>query len=268
MKRHCLVFGIVVCLACAVVGATWTAAQEKPLDNAEIIKLTKLDMGDEVVIAKVKAARAVKFDTSTDDLVTLKEAGVSKVVIAAILERLAADMTTAATRAESGGEPKVTLRTADGTIELGPEYGIRKSDEGMGTGGFMAGGGSVRRWIEFHSDTAQIRLRERRPSLLLELTKDPRNAWWWVKLKQDERGDFRYIYLSSNAASGYTPEQRGSILGPLFDPDMGQNPILPVVQERPGLWRFTPARDLRPGEYGLFSGLVGEGILFSFGIDK
>src|SRR5262245_34405949 len=64
----------IIALAClALIGAAWAAEAEKPLDNAEIIKLTKADMGDAVIIAKIKGAASVNFATGTDDLVKLKQ---------------------------------------------------------------------------------------------------------------------------------------------------------------------------------------------------
>jgi hypothetical protein len=42
-----------------------------------------------------------------------------------------------------------------------------------------------------------------------------------------------------------------------------------IVEEKPGLWRFTPIKELKPGEYGIY---VGKGeqtaSLYDFGIDK
>jgi len=42
-----------------------------------------------------------------------------------------------------------------------------------------------------------------------------------------------------------------------------------IKEEGAGMWRFTPVKDLKPGEYGVYVG-KGEmtGILFDFGIDK
>lgn len=73
----------ILTLTTGLVGAT----EELPLNNNDIIKLTKLAMGDEVVISKIKTAKVVNFDTSTDDLVKLKESGVSGPVITAMLDR-------------------------------------------------------------------------------------------------------------------------------------------------------------------------------------
>ena len=63
------------------------AKEEAPLSNKDVVKLAKLGLGDEVVIAKVKQATSVTFDVTTDGLVQLKQAGVSGPIIAAMLEK-------------------------------------------------------------------------------------------------------------------------------------------------------------------------------------
>jgi hypothetical protein len=87
MKSTRRMLGIILVVLVLTVG--WVgAAEEQPLRNADIVKLTKLAMGDEVIITKMKTAKEVKFDTSTDDLVKLKESGISGPVIAAMMESL------------------------------------------------------------------------------------------------------------------------------------------------------------------------------------
>jgi hypothetical protein len=60
------------------------------LTNEELVKLVGLDLGDEIVIAKIKNAPSVKLDVSTNALVALKKANVGSAVIAAMIERAAA----------------------------------------------------------------------------------------------------------------------------------------------------------------------------------
>jgi len=55
------------------------------VDNARVMAMTKLGLGDEVIIARIKTSPC-KFALSDDDLVALKRAGVSDKVIAAMLE--------------------------------------------------------------------------------------------------------------------------------------------------------------------------------------
>jgi hypothetical protein len=73
------------------------AAQEGPLqpnsdvprvhllDNAEIIKMAKAGLGDDVLIQTIRVQPG-HYDTAPDDLIALKSAGLSNPVIAAIVE--------------------------------------------------------------------------------------------------------------------------------------------------------------------------------------
>ncbi len=60
--------------------------QSKQLDNAAIIKMTKAELGDDIILQTVRAQPG-NYSTGSDDLVTLKNAGVSQAVIAAMLAR-------------------------------------------------------------------------------------------------------------------------------------------------------------------------------------
>jgi hypothetical protein len=56
------------------------------LTNAEIIKLHKSKVGDKIIIAKIQSSE-VKFDISTDALVSLSTSGVSEAVINSMMEK-------------------------------------------------------------------------------------------------------------------------------------------------------------------------------------
>ena len=79
-----------------------TATQEAALTNADVVKLCKLDLGDEVVIAKINQAKAVDFKLDTDSLVALKQESVSKGVITAMLNRTSAPPANSGPAAGSG----------------------------------------------------------------------------------------------------------------------------------------------------------------------
>ncbi len=68
-------------------GSAHNKNQQKALTNDDIIKLVKAELGDQVVIDKIKSSPGDKLDTSTDALIRLKKAGVSKAVIDAIITR-------------------------------------------------------------------------------------------------------------------------------------------------------------------------------------
>jgi hypothetical protein len=69
-------------LGCALIFASPVAAET--LTNATVIELVKAGIGNEAVIAKIKATDG-KYDLSTDDLIALKNEGVPGDVIAAML---------------------------------------------------------------------------------------------------------------------------------------------------------------------------------------
>jgi hypothetical protein len=253
IRRHA-VWMLSLCLLC--VSAVSTAQQERPFDNAEIVKLTKLDMGDAVIIAKIKSASEVKFETTTDDLVKLKDAGVSRAVIAAMLDRQGAPPRAA----ESGSEPRVTLRSREGSTDLKAVYGTAKT---------QASPFSIVTWVQFDDLSAKTRIRDRRPTLLLTSDKDPRGRWWFVKASLQE-DDENYRYFDLEGGGMFSVVWSGS-------PESGSIVKCEAVEEKPGVWALTPLKDLKPGEYGMFSGQVqavfhgqpqGQALLFDFGVDK
>lgn len=68
-------------------GSAHNKKQQKALTNDDIIKLVKAELGDQVVINKIKSSPGDKLDTSTDALIRLKKAGVSKAIIDAMIKR-------------------------------------------------------------------------------------------------------------------------------------------------------------------------------------
>lgn len=78
-------------LAAALVLGAATALSDTPLTNKDVVSLSQLGIGDGAVIAKIRQAPAVSFRLDVDDLGALKKAGVSGPVIAAMLDRAAAD---------------------------------------------------------------------------------------------------------------------------------------------------------------------------------
>jgi len=245
--------GALIFLAFIWMCSAWTGAQEKPLDNAEIIKLKALNMGDAVIIGKIKSAKEVKFETSTDDLVKLKEAGISDAVIAAMLERLSAPAAAGKPPAV-GSDPGVQLKTKDGTLNLKAIFGTKKTQAAMF---------SVVNWVQFNDPAAKTRIRDPRPVILLESDKDPRGAWFIVQVSVNNKKDDVYRYFDLEGGGGVFSNVWSG------EPEKGSIVKFDVTQEGPNLWRLTPLKDLKPGEYGLFSGRKeGEGILYDFGIDR
>jgi hypothetical protein len=62
-------------------------AAEKPLTNADVVAMVKAELGDDLVISKIRQAPREALDVSSDALVSLKKQGVSKAVLDAMLRR-------------------------------------------------------------------------------------------------------------------------------------------------------------------------------------
>jgi hypothetical protein len=71
-----------IAFAAALVFAS--VAQAETLTNASIITLSRAGLGDDVIIAKIKAT-ANQFDLTTDQVIALKQTGISGAILAAMI---------------------------------------------------------------------------------------------------------------------------------------------------------------------------------------
>jgi hypothetical protein len=259
MIRMRLLMGVILAAALVVPGAVRAADSEKPLDNAEIIKLTKADLGDDVILAKIKSAGSVKFDTGTDALVKLKEAGVSKPVIAAMLDRSGEGAARPAASASAGkpantGSATVTLSSKDGSKVLSAIDGDVKT--------IVAPFVGMKRFIIFPDAAASVRIKDHKPSVTIAVDGDPRKSYWMVKLDPDHDKD-----KMNRSMDVESPGMWGGVMSSA--PDSDNMVRCEEQEEKPGLWRFTPLKELKAGEYGVYVG-KGEmtGVVYDFGIDK
>lgn len=246
--------GIVFVATLVTAGALWAVQTEKPLDNAGVIELVRLDMGDAVVIAKIKSASAVQFATGTEDLVALKKAGVSGAVIAALLDRSAVSAPSREGGSTAAAAATVTLETKDGPV------GLTLMDGDVKT--IVAPFVGMRRFVVFPELASTVRTKDRKASVTIAIDKDPRKTYWLVRLDPDDDED-----EMNRSVDIESPGMFGGVISSAPDEDV----LVKCTQteETPGLWRFTPARDLKPGEYGIYIGKGEQSAsLFDFGVDK
>src|SRR5215467_5954127 len=79
LRLHRVLISVgVVCIL--IIGAT---AQGKPLTNADIIKMSKAGLGDDIIVTQIENSNN-ELDDSPDALIALKTAGVTQKVIAAV----------------------------------------------------------------------------------------------------------------------------------------------------------------------------------------
>lgn len=238
LSRLALFAALLLALPVAVLAA------DAALTNADITKMSKAGLGKDLVIAKIEQSAAVDFRLETDDIIALKQSGVHQDVISAMLKR-----TTAAPAAAGGDSfPEVSLVAASGTTSLAAAEGDHKQ--------FAAPFVGLKHFLVFEGTTAATRIKDRRPTLELKLGKDPGDKWWVVRLDPDDDEPTRGLDLESAGMWGgshsYEPDEEFVIKAAKTDAGGGT-------------WRFQPAKDLKPGEYALYSE---EGFAYDFGVDK
>ena len=111
--------GIFILICSAAFAAQATYALEKALSDDDVVKLVKLGIGDEAVIAKIQQAEHVDFKVETDDLIRLKGKGVDGRVITAMLDRAGSRNGPAVRHEDSAGRgsPGSTVKLVHGNGE-------------------------------------------------------------------------------------------------------------------------------------------------------
>lgn len=83
-------------------------AQKEVLTNADIVEMSKVGLGKQIILDKIKTSEG-KYDTSAKGLVELKKAAVEDDVINALLQSIAAQKQVQTEVAATGAEVKNTL---------------------------------------------------------------------------------------------------------------------------------------------------------------
>lgn len=89
MRRNDRLMNATVLLFCCAlfvfVISPFLVAQDAEITNVRVVEMTKLGLGDEIIIARIRTG-SCKFAVADNDLAALKKANVSDKVIAAMLE--------------------------------------------------------------------------------------------------------------------------------------------------------------------------------------
>ena len=110
-------------LLIALAATVTLLAADAPLTNDDVVKLSKAGLSAETIVAKIRASES-KFDTSTDALVALAEAGVADAVIREMVNRKPTVTAKASSKAKRKRFEEITVANANGgrcehaTLEL------------------------------------------------------------------------------------------------------------------------------------------------------
>jgi hypothetical protein len=197
---------------------------ESDVDNARVIEMTHKGLGDDVIIARIKAS-ATKFDLSDDDLAALKKAGVTDPVVAAMIQ---------STQLTS---PKVTI---DGNPVQVRTIGEQKVGGRLGhtvSLGIM----SVKNKAYLQGQHASI-IASRKAVIDIELPANE-NIDNYIVVEMDDKGDRREIEIGS--VGGTVGEKVGIRADRIV-----RTSATPLGGRR---FRVSPVKELKKGEYILYS---------------
>jgi hypothetical protein len=228
-----------------LVGSRTASSQsslESDVDNARIIEMTHKGLGDDVIVARIKAS-PTKFELSDDDLAKLKKEGVSDAVVAAMIE----STQLAVAKVKIDGNP-VELRV----------IGEQKTGGRLGHTLTM-GIESVKNKAYLQGQHASV-IVSRAPVIDIELPANESIDNYIVVL-MDDKGDRREIEMGS---AGGTVGQKVGIRADRI----ARTSAAPLGGRR---YRITSVRELKKGEYILYSvgsadfsrGVYGQGYDFS-----
>jgi len=223
-------------------GASSQSSLESDVDNARVIEMTHKGLGDDVIIARIKAG-ATKFSLSDDDLANLKKEGVSDAVVAAMIQSTQLTI------------PKVTI---DGNPVEVRTIGEQKVGGRLGhvaTFGIK----SVKNKAYLQGQHASV-IASRKPVVDIQLPAND-NIDNYIIVEMDDKGDRREIEMGS--VGGTVGEKVGIRADRIV-----RTSATPVGGRR---FKISPVKELKKGEYILYSvgsadfphGVYGQGYDFT-----
>lgn len=254
--------------ACALLAAAPATAET--LNNQTIVTLSGAGLGDEAIIAKIKSSTG-EYDLSTDQIIALKQKGVSGPVIAAML----------ATTMPATGPVSYSMTSLDpmvahptGVYLVGPTALTRidaTASNQAKTGGiigyaFTGGLASMSIKAAIAGETARTAASTRKPSFLMFFDEsNPDSARQVATFASGASAtvtspaEFTLIQLMQK--KGRREARVGSVnIGGAKTGVMDKDQIpFDYTMVRPGVFRATPKVDLSPGEYGFIYAINGTG---------
>ena len=262
--------GIALLAACAS-----SAVQAETLTNDMVVSLVQAGLGDDAVIAKIKAS-AGHYALSTDDLIALKKRGVSGPVIAAMIESGAqgAVSSKAVFSADSPDpmvpHPSGVYMAADARmVRIDPTTSNQSKTGGILGYAFTGGIASLSIKAVIPNITARVRTGRARPTFYFYFDEATRGlsqaggASLWLSgpasaitspnefslIRFDVKKDRRETRVGSMNLAG----AKAGVM------DKDRIPF-DYEQVTPGVFKVTPSSDLPTGEYGfLYSVSAGAG---------
>ena len=300
---------LTLCAACVfalIVAGSHAQSQTAALANDDVVELAAAGLGDDLLIATIRAAPAASFDLSPRGLIDLKARGLGDNVLAAMIEKNLALNTSPDSGGSPGDAPAATGRASSPAGTAGPAPGIYVvRQDGTSTPleptNFSAGSGSSWRSrftfgiakdqsrASVPLERAVIRTTQQRPTFRFVFPSsdhggalDRTGGWWFggpgAGMSSPNQFALAQFFEEENRRELVVGESNN------FGVSSGPHPdaLVPFTFDRlePGVYEVTPTEDLGLGEFCFFplgtagagnlAGHVGPGAsnaLFDFGVD-
>lgn len=233
-----------------------SSAWAEDFDNASVVALTDAGIGESVLLAKI-ASLPCSYDVSTDSLIELRQAGVSSVVIAAMVDRCMGSSSAQGAVDDSSGP--AAMRAPGLYIDFGREgaHDIQRIRPTVASGGRVTGNGSLlfpfRMKLGVPRASAQTKSNSSQPVFYFYFETDDRNVGDFgtsATVSAQSPAEFSLVRFKEKKG------QRELVVGKAqaFSASVGIDPkdsIQFAIEEiRDGIFSATPLSPLEAGEYG------------------
>ena len=265
--RTHLLFASLLLAACFLVSSTASVSGQEVVTNETVIQMVKAGLSESVILAKMRSSQT-KFDTRTESLIALKQAGTPEKVMQAIISGGALPASTAATAsAPAAPGPSAAVAPAPQGSHRGPIYHVSKSRqvELIGISGDIetsrAPFSGRKTELVLPGNKAKYRTSDKQPVFLS--SSEPADV---PLVKLDPGKNDRNLRVSSSFRAG-------PYAGSLSQRGIRSEDRVDVEAERDnsGLFRIRPRAPLAPGEYAFVItrsyGTIPVGTVYDFGVD-
>ena len=262
--RTQVLFTSLLLAACLLVGSTASVSGQEVMTNETVIQMVKAGFSENVILAKMRSSQT-KFDTRTEALIALKQAGTPEKVMQAIVSGGAPPASSAPAASAPAASAPAAAAPQGG--RRGPIYHLSggKQVELIGTSGDIetsrAPFSGRKTELVLAGNKAKYRTTDRQPVFLT--TADPADV---VLVKLDPGKNDRNLRISG---SSYVGPYAGSV----SQRGIRSEDRVDVEAERDqrGFFRIRPRAPLAPGEFAFVftrpSGTMPGGALYDFGVD-
>ena len=256
----CMSIAIVMCLG----AFTDSIAQDGAMTNEEVITLTKAGLSPSIIIGKIRSGKS-NFDLSADSLIKLKQAGVSDDILSAMIEAKSGRPAAPISGSSATGDLNDPMTKHNYGIYLYEEkdggrtmtqLAVNVSSQNRTGGGFTAavtpfGLGKVKTKANLPGRNAAMQIKSNSPIFYFYLDVSsgglntasgiPSTPNEFTLIRFNQRSDNREVTIAKTNSWGSKGGLSDEYVVQLKAEDLGN-----------GIFKITPAGDLRNGEYAFY----------------